>query len=493
MESSTQPSTRRTQPQSLGYEELPFESEGSESEHSFAGEPRSHKKKHLYLSTTLVTQANITLADVMVEESGRTAIRERLRRIEAASKRKRNPYGIVDPRSELKARQRESDVVTMVDDEEVVALSEAARRVMERSEERLRQRSRDAPAAVDALIRRLRERVRHDHMRHAEAAPEHEEAKVDPSLYAGKPRRRDLKARRKVEQQAKLDEARRLLLDEKVPLCAVKRRLKLSHRVLTRVRDKGLRSAELLTRRSARSPRFGKFHLRAVELLQEMLAVTDHPLSLREMQAELSQRVGLRVSRPWLGRFLRERLGSTYRQVKAISKLHNAPQALLQRQFAAARFIEALDRGMRIISVDESVVRWTDHRKRGWLPRACSNQVTGRQKLQQIAFIAAMCSSGEVWFTVNCGMTNSETFCLFLAKLVEHLDGVDRDWRENSVVLLDNANYHRGIATQTLMASLRLPVLFLGPYHFNLSPVELLFNCVKARDLNPLRSKVVAW
>lgn len=127
MESSTQPSTRGTQRPSLGYEELPFESEGSASEHSFAERTRSQAKPHLYMGTTLVTQANITLADVMVEESGRRAIRERLSRLEALSKRKRNPYGIVDPRTELKARQRESDVVTMVGEDEVVALSEAAR------------------------------------------------------------------------------------------------------------------------------------------------------------------------------------------------------------------------------------------------------------------------------------------------------------------------------------------------------------------------------
>jgi len=138
-------------------------------------------------------------------------------------------------------------------------------------------------------------------------------------------------------------------------------------------------------------------------------------------------------------------------------------------------------------------MKWTDHRKRGWLPRACHNQVTGTQKMQKIALIAAMCSSGEVWFTVNCGVTNSETFCFFLSKLVSHLDGVDSGWRENSVLLLDNANYHRGAATQSLMASLHLPVLFLGPYHFNLSPVEQLFNYVKARDLNPLRSKLRGW
>ena len=84
------------------------------------------------------------------------------------------------------------------------------------------------------------------------------------------------------------------MLDEEVSLSTVRKKLKLSHRVLRRVRDKGLRSVELLKRRSARGPRFGKFHLRAVELLQEMLVTRDHPLTLREFQAELYSKVGLR-------------------------------------------------------------------------------------------------------------------------------------------------------------------------------------------------------
>jgi hypothetical protein len=38
-----------------------------------------------------------------------------------------------------------------------------------------------------------------------------------------------------------------------------------------------------------------------------------------------------------------------------------------------------------------------------------------------------------------------------------------------------------------------VPVLFLGPYHFRLAPVEMLFSYIKGRDLNPLGSKVVSW
>ena len=199
------------------------------------------------------------------------------------------------------------------------------------------------------------------------------------------------------------------------------------------------------------------------------------------------------MSRTHLGKFLRERLGATFRLLKPIKAIQNQPAALLQRQYAAARYIEALDRGLRVICLDESVIKWTDHRKRGWVPKARRNQVTSNANTNGVNLIAAMCSSGEVCYTVNCGITNSETFCLFLVKLVEHLDGEDLRWREHSVIMLDNANYHRSVPTLRVMDDLRLPVLFLGPYHFRLAPVEMLFNYVKNRDLNLLHSKLRAW
>jgi hypothetical protein len=35
-----------------------------------------------------------------------------------------------------------------------------------------------------------------------------------------------------------------------------------------------------------------------------------------------------------------------------------------------------------------------------------------------------------------------------------------------------------------------VPTLYLGPYHFKLAPVEMFFNFIKNRDLNPLKTKV---
>jgi hypothetical protein len=150
---------------------------------------------------------------------------------------------------------------------------------------------------------------------------------------------------------------------------------------------------------------------------------------------------------------------------------------------AAAHFITALQQGKRIINIDESVLHFTDHRRRGWLPAGKHNQVTTSKKVTGINLIAALCSTGEVMYTVNLGLTNSVTFGFFLSKLSLHMDGVDPKWREHSVIMLDNAPYHRSAAVRKTMSELKLPMLYLGPYDFHLAPIEMAFCFIKGHDL----------
>lgn len=85
---------------------------------------------------------------------------------------------------------------------------------------------------------------------------------------------------------------------------------------------------------------------------------------------------GLKVSRPLLGQYLRAHMGATYRLVKPIQAIQNSMRAKLQRQLAAAKFIEALSDGLRVVNIDESAFTSTDHRKRGWVPKDRHNMVT---------------------------------------------------------------------------------------------------------------------
>jgi transposase len=103
--------------------------------------------------------------------------------------------------------------------------------------------------------------------------------------------------------------------------------------------------------------------------------------------------------------------------------------------------------------------------------------------------IAAVSSRGRVFFTINQGKTTSLTFLIFLSKLCRKLDTLEAKWRTTSLFLLDNASFHKSERAMEGYETMGLPIMFLGPYSFNMAAVEKLFSFVKNRDLNPLATR----
>jgi transposase len=100
--------------------------------------------------------------------------------------------------------------------------------------------------------------------------------------------------------------------------------------------------------------------------------------------------------------------------------------------------------------------------------------------------IAAISTSGKMFFTINQGKNNSASFLYFIVKLCKRLDLEDPSWRTKLVLLLDNASIHRSRETMGYMKAFGIPLMFLAPYSFKMAAVEKLFAFVKNRDLNPL-------
>ena len=100
-----------------------------------------------------------------------------------------------------------------------------------------------------------------------------------------------------------------------------------------------------------------------------------------------------------------------------------------------------------MINIDESIIRSTDSRKRGWVRAGKRVLTSNALRLPQISMIAAITSMGFTYFSINQGKTTSLTFSLFIANLCEVLDEKSKSWRNNSTLLLDNASIHRAADT----------------------------------------------
>lgn len=74
---------------------------------------------------------------------------------------------------------------------------------------------------------------------------------------------------------------------------------------------------------------------------------------------------------------------------------------------------------------------------------------------------------------------------LFLSKLASTLSQESKDWRQNTVLLLDGVSYHKSAPTRQLFDDLGIKVILLSPYSYSGAPVELFFGYLKKANLNP--------
>ena len=65
-----------------------------------------------------------------------------------------------------------------------------------------------------------------------------------------------------------------------------------------------------------------------------------------------------------------------------------------------------------------------------------------KQVAPRITLVAALDSRGSLYASLLQANSDSDTMQLFFTEYIKTLDAVDRNWRSNSVIMLDNASYH---------------------------------------------------
>ena len=74
---------------------------------------------------------------------------------------------------------------------------------------------------------------------------------------------------------------------------------------------------------------------------------------------------------------------------------------------------------------------------------------------------------------------------MYLLHLFKILDDQNKNWRRNTVIMLDNATYHKCQSVFEIFENNNVAVLFTGPHSYDASPCELYFATFKAADINP--------
>ena len=79
---------------------------------------------------------------------------------------------------------------------------------------------------------------------------------------------------------------------------------------------------------------------------------------------------------------------------------------------------------------------------------------------------------------------------IFFRQLANKLDRERKNWRDDTIIILDNAPYHTSSTSLKIFEALDLPILFTGPHSYDAAPCELFFAAFKSRDINPRHVKM---
>ena len=74
---------------------------------------------------------------------------------------------------------------------------------------------------------------------------------------------------------------------------------------------------------------------------------------------------------------------------------------------------------------------------------------------------------------------------IYIRQLALTLDRDKPNWRNDTIIMCDNAPYHVSDTIMKLFQALNIPLLFTGPHSYDASPIELFFAAFKKADINP--------
>ncbi len=122
-----------------------------------------------------------------------------------------------------------------------------------------------------------------------------------------------------------------------------------------------------------------------------------------------------------------------------------------------------------------------------WYPTNPEATLSAKPLSTRHSLVVALDTEGVMYFALYHVNTDSDMMTLFFHYLAQQLDNDDADWRDNTVLLLDNPPYHCSSETRATLHKLGFTTIYSGPYSYSAAPCELAFAALKSGRLNPKR------
>jgi hypothetical protein len=174
----------------------------------------------------------------------------------------------------------------------------------------------------------------------------------------------------------------------------------------------------------------------------EMLKFSKHIFKASLVKHAVMARHTLKVTDTFVRKVFRHKMLLKYKRVKLIPYLANTGKSLVLRQQFAMVMLDLLQQGKRILNIDETWLNTTSFHRRKWRQHGTTNSVRTDIVTPRVSLILGFDSVGESYVALTQVNTDSRVMQLYLFHLAQTLDIRRKDWRKDTVILLDGARYH---------------------------------------------------
>ena len=147
----------------------------------------------------------------------------------------------------------------------------------------------------------------------------------------------------------------------------------------------------------------------------------------------------------------------SYRRVKRVPFSGNSESNKVLRSLYAQKMLQIYSQGKHVVNIDETWIPETDFRKRRWTAKGAENSMVEGVMRHRVNMIAAVSSKGHVWLSLTQCNTDENVMMMFLSRLCQvFTQQFSNNWRDEIVLLMDGASYHRSAATRECISHLRV-------------------------------------
>ena len=103
--------------------------------------------------------------------------------------------------------------------------------------------------------------------------------------------------------------------------------------------------------------------------------------------------------------------------------------------------------------------------------------------------ICALDTEGRIYVALTQVNTNEDVYSSFLSRLVNVMCQEDKDFRTNTIFVMDGASYHKSKRVALTLKKLGVNYMIAGPYAYDVQPIEYWFSYFKSEQINPQHLK----